>query len=99
LNWAPPKLDGVAAGLNWAPPKRMVGVTLDLNWAPPSRTVGVIGGANWEPPKYKPKDKLWPTDMDVEELLHLIHLSCHKFCNALLHTRQSQTAITNGDEG
>lgn len=92
--------DGVTAGLNWAPPNRVVGVTPNLNWAPPSRMVGATAGVNWEPPKYEAKGlKLQPTCRVVNKLLHLIHLACDEFYNALLHIRQSQTAITNGDGG
>jgi len=59
--------------------------------------VGVTAGLNWEP-KYKAKGlKLQAVCRVIDELLQLIHLACHKFYNALLHTRQIQKTITNGD--
>jgi hypothetical protein len=75
----------------------MVGVTAGLNWAPPSRIGDVTSAINWKP-KYKAKGiKLQTVCRVINEMLQLIHLVCFKFYNALLHTRQSQTAITNGD--
>jgi hypothetical protein len=58
---------------------------------------GVTAGLNWEP-KYKAKGlKLQAVCRVINELLQLIHLACHKFYIALLHTRQSQKAVTNED--
>jgi hypothetical protein len=67
--------DSVVAGLNWALPNRIGGVTTDINWDP----------------KYKAKELKIQTVCRVNsELLQLIHLACHEFYNALLHTRQRQ---------